>query len=850
MKNFTKLFAFVLALFMSSTMANAQCLVYNTGPYTDFNNATPSPLDCSNGLVELAFEAWTNEAYIIQGLSTANTYTFSICNGYDANDWEALLAVIDANDETIAIAQNEEAGCEITFTVPADGDVIIVVADANDCGGDTQQIDNGVVSFGCEGDPVEPVTCETANAGTVSGTMDVCFGDATDFGLVDAAVPTEGDVFGHFWAITTEDISGSLDPANEPSFFGTFGINAVPLTSVVTANDGADTSIPVGIYYLTSVVFGNATADAEGNITFSPDCTFSSESFMFTFLADGEGDCEPVTTDGCIVYNTGPYTDINNATPSPLDCANGMVELAFEAWTNESYIVQGLSTANTYTFSICNGYDANDWEALLAVVDAVDPTIVIAQNETSGCEITFTVPADGDVIIVVADANDCGGDTQQIDNGIVSFGCMSEPTPCPSISFSTTSCVDGEFSVEANVSSLGDFGFFDLTDGNTTESVTVAGSIIFGPYAAGTEVTISSSTGDADCDTTSPVLTEDCAAGSCIDYNTGPYTDINTATPSPLDCANGLVELAFQAWTNEAYVVQALPAGQPFMFSICNGYDANVWSATLSVLDAADPTIVLAQAEDCQVSFTLDAPGDVIVVVANSNDCGGVTEQIDNGFVAFGCDATACAANAGSLVPPLSTIFAEGDVLVVGATDFQESPDYGYAYVMTDGAPDFNIVELSYNGQFELTAGGDFTIHGLSIAVDDLGAVQSATSGVEVLQLIDLGLCADLLVDESETFTISVIVGIEDNNTNAFLNINNIVPVPASNAVTVDFSSKYQNVMVQVADLTGRIIDAYEVNANIGNNTLSLDINDYAAGIYMLNLRSAETIVNAKFIKQ
>ena len=848
MKNFTKFFTFLAVLFMSSSIVNAQCTVYNTGPYIDINNL--APFNCDGSLAEVGFAAWTNEAYVIQALSTANTYTFSICNGYDENNWSALLAVVDAADESIVIAQNDTPGCEITFTVPADGDVIVIVADANDCGGTTQQNDNGMVAFGCEGEPVEPVTCATANAGMIAGSTEICFGDASDFALTEAAVPTEGEVFGHFWVITTEDISGSADPANEPSFLGTFGITNAPISSIVTPNNGEPTSVPVGTFYLTSVVFGNATADAEGNITFDANCTFASESFMFTFLADGEGDCEPVVTEGCTLYNTGPYTDINNATPSPFDCANGMVDLAFEAWSNESYIVQGLVTANTYTFSICNGYDENDWAALLAVVDATDPTIVIAQNDAPGCEITFDVPADGDVIIVVADANDCGGVTQQIDNGVVSFGCMGEPNPCPSISFDTVPCVDGEFTVEAVVSSLGDAPFVDITDGTTTQSVTAAGSVQFGPYAAGTVVNITANTGNAACNITSADLTDDCVGDPCTAFNTGPYTDISNATPSPLDCANGIVELAFQAWTNEAYFVQALPAGQPFIFSICNGYDANTWPAVLSVLDAVDQSIVIAQADGCQVSFTLDTPGDVIIVVANGNACGGNTEQIDNGFVGFGCDANACAANAGTLEEPLSTVFAEGDVLVVGAIDFQENPDYGYAYVMTDGAPDYNIVAISYDGQFELTAGGEFTIHGLSIALDDLPAIQDVSTGVEVLQLIDLGVCADLLVDESETFTITVIVGIDDNNNNAFLNINNIAPVPANNAVTVNFSSKYQNVTAQVTDLTGRIIDTYEVNTIVGNNILNLDINDYAAGVYMLNLRSAEATVNAKFIKQ
>ncbi|MGB1207150.1 MAG: T9SS type A sorting domain-containing protein [Chitinophagales bacterium] len=721
MKNFTKFFTFLAILLMSSSIVNAQCLDFAAGPWADLGSAQCAE-DCAAGPIEAGYQAWTNEAYVINEAEPGAEYVFSICDGHDSSVWAAELTAAEY-DGTAAIPDAVFAtvqDCEITFTVPADYDapisIIVVVADLDDCGGASQETDNGFVTFGC-GDAGGQqacggeVTCADGASGTVAGTIDYCFGEVTDFTLEGAVIPTEGESFGHFWIITTEDISGSTDPLSEPSYLGNFPIGETPISPLGTANDGGAGSVPPGVYYLTSIVFANGTADVDGNLVLDPTCTFASESFMFNFFADGE----------------------------------------------------------------------------------------------------------------------CGG--------------------CPTLSYATT-CVDGDFFVEVTVAGLGDFPFFDLTDGTTTVSVTETGVAQFGPYATGTEVTISASTGDAECDEVSPILTDDCAAGSCLDYSTGPYTDFNTATPSPLDCANGLVELAFQAWTNEAYIIEALPAGQPFAFSICNGYDASVWSATLSVVDAVDPTIVYAQAEDCLVSFTLDAPGDVIVVVANSDDCGGGTEETDNGFVAFGCDAAACAANAGGLVPPASTTFVEGETLTVSATDFQESPDYGYAYVMTDGAPDYNIVEISYNGQFELISGGDFTIHGLSIVLDELDAIQDVTTGVEVLQLIDLGLCADLLVDESETFTVSVVVGIEDNNNNAFLNINQIVPVPASNAVTVDFSSKYQNVTVQVTDLTGRIIDTYDVNTTIGNNTLALDINNYAAGVYMLNLRSAEASVNAKFVKQ
>ena len=313
MKNFTKFFTFLAVLLMSSSIVNAQCLDFAAGPWGDFGVAQCAD-ECADGPAEAGYQAWTNEAYIINEAQPGAEYVFSICDAYDASIWAAELTAAEY-DGTAAVATAVFAtiqDCEITFTVPADYDapisIIVVVADLNDCGGDSQQIDNGFVTFGCGaagGQQAcgEALTCADAATGTITGTTDFCFGEVTDFAVADVAIPAEGETFGHFWVITTEDISGSTDPANEASFLGTFGITDVPITPIGTANDGADNSIPTGTFYLTSVVFANGVTDVDGNITFDPSCTFSSESFMFNFIAEGEcGGCPTITfaTTSCV----------------------------------------------------------------------------------------------------------------------------------------------------------------------------------------------------------------------------------------------------------------------------------------------------------------------------------------------------------------------------------------------------------------------------------------------------------------------------------------------------------------------------------------------------------------------
>ena len=72
----------------------------------------------------------------------------------------------------------------------------------------------------------------------------------------------------------------------------------------------------------------------------------------------------------------------------------------------------------------------------------------------------------------------------------------------PVAEFSTVdSCDTGEFSIEVNVTSLGSFSTIDAFDdqGSATQTITMAGTYTFGPYASGTDVLMTLGGDDADC---------------------------------------------------------------------------------------------------------------------------------------------------------------------------------------------------------------------------------------------------------------------------------------------------------------------------------------------------------------
>ena len=292
--------------------------------------------------------------------------------------------------------------------------------------------------------------------------------------------------------------------------------------------------------------------------------TQSAFSAPFTFSTSGGGN----NNEACTQFNTGPFTNFLDL--NPIDCSNGIVEItAFQAWSNESYIIEDAQPGQSYVFSICNGYNPNNWVAELTVMEydgnnAGVPNTVM--GNTVACNLEFTVPSSYpgpvDLLLIIADHNNCGGTTAQVDNGFPAFGCTDTP-----------------------------------------------------------------------------------GGNACIDFNTGPFT--NFIDLNPTDCSNGIVEItAFQAWSNESYIVENAQPGQAYIFSICNGYNPNNWEAELTVMefdgnDNGVPNTVMGNALGCNLEFivpnTYSNPVDLLLIIANTNDCGGATASVDNGFPAFGC---------------------------------------------------------------------------------------------------------------------------------------------------------------------------------------------------------------------
>ena len=82
------------------------------------------------------------------------------------------------------------------------------------------------------------------------------------------------------------------------------------------------------------------------------------------------------------------------------------------------------------------------------------------------------------------------------------------------------------------------------------------------------------------------------------------------------------------------------------------------------------------------------------------------------------------------------------------------------------------------------------------------------------------------------------------------LTINSILPVPATDFVTINFSMVPGDATVQVFSMTGQEMSLHELNSAQTQNMLRLDVADYPVGIYIINIQSGSETISSKFIKR
>lgn len=162
-----------------------------------------------------------------------------------------------------------------------------------------QFINNGTAGGAWKyGSKLQVIPCGSPliNAGvTTVNSIDICFGDTLTSTTTGALSSTDGSLHGFSMLFTSADISGSTDPLNSGFVLAGTG-NISPSTLITLVNDNL--SFPVGTYYLTPVVYGNAV-DVSGSanvtgFTLDPLCTLAGTSILVNLLGPGAPGCSGV----------------------------------------------------------------------------------------------------------------------------------------------------------------------------------------------------------------------------------------------------------------------------------------------------------------------------------------------------------------------------------------------------------------------------------------------------------------------------------------------------------------------------------------------------------------------------
>ena len=214
------------------------CETAATGPYSTFSNAA----EICETPISASFEVWTNESYSIRNLEEDRIYFFDFCEGYDPEVWEALITVMAVNLEANQLGYiiTAEADCRIEFQYSYQEefpDVVIIISNRNDCTGGTEQINNGVPTFGCfngqqdqdEDGFIADEDCDDTNSAINPDQTEITY-NGIDDDCNPLTLDDDLDQDGFFLADDCDDTNASINPDQSEITYNGIDDDCNPLT--------------------------------------------------------------------------------------------------------------------------------------------------------------------------------------------------------------------------------------------------------------------------------------------------------------------------------------------------------------------------------------------------------------------------------------------------------------------------------------------------------------------------------------------------------------------------------------------------------------------------------------------
>ncbi|WP_299386368.1 T9SS type A sorting domain-containing protein [uncultured Lacinutrix sp.] len=415
--------------------------------------------------------------------------------------------------------------------------------------------------------------------GTSTGATDIA--DAVDVGtdLTYAVTLMAGTTY--FATITPYNANGDATGCTEVSFTAV----DVPECPVVTGTPDAAcgnfdsnlswVAIAAADSYTVSVGTSAGATDIADNVDVGSALTYdfvSSAATTYYYTVNAVNTAG--TSSGCIegsftTFANGCYCDSmpssNDATGigslqvGTTDFTSGG-DLTYEDFTGTAVdLGQGISANVMIGFETGYTYNTNIWIDLNDDLIFDDATELFYSGESAAAnpstlDASFMMPATATLgthrmRIGTADSgqatpNSCYsgsyGVTMDVDVNIIAVSC----TPPTGTATLVTDCDNAQFSVDVDVTGLGD-GTSQINDGTTTYAANALGIVTVGPYADGTSIALVIENGtDATCDLDLGTFTNTCPiagqlCSSAIDITSIPYTTTDNTANYFDDYENG-----------------------------------------------------------------------------------------------------------------------------------------------------------------------------------------------------------------------------------------------------------------------------------------------------------------------
>lgn len=640
-------------------------------------------------------------------------------------------------------------------------------------------------------------TCSEADPGVITASQEFyCKGDTINTSFTtDPVIPVQGDYYGFLYLVSTADISNKKIEDITGQYFS-FNLQDKAYSPGYIFDPNDTQGIPVGTWYFTPMVLGNATMDGTpGSYIFlfdlklDPDCYQLGKSVKVQLLKEFDplcaGDCALADAKLLDCNEQGEfYVEVN------VESIGGFGAIELTDGVNK----QTVNTPKIITFGPYDG------------TGGANVTIELNCADNAACNRTwdlFALCAPKCNLTANPGLEFVDGD----ENPFAPWNQVMEPLPYFADDQGNVSEMDPQ------VTSVGDTAFFFMVTATDTLYYTFIQS------QQGTVHTGGLSAWLGGWGAKSQTIDQIHKIGQVIEFPNG-----------------GVAELSW-------WMLVGLCGNKNDKFQVL------LDGTEVYKIDGDDPECDNNAYQEYKVDISKYADGGKHKVEFKVTETEPIAQPgnppthsnffVDNVFV----NSCACPAEAGKLNNPIPA----GDQLVCVAVDELEAPgQFIYLYLLSDGT---NIKLVSENGLFNTGGlpGGAYYVHGLSFkgSKNDYDAFGYTTIAQITTSISSEIICAEIHTGP-DAKKVSI-VGINNNmQTNGF-GFNMVSTY--NNQTNITYTVNYpNNLTLVVYDVNGRLVYNQAItNPTTGQNTEVINTQNWAKGMYVAQLTNGTSLVSTKF---